>query len=109
LYVQLARLLAEHDQIPTRREDAASLLFASIAPKNPQDRAALRPVIYTWFEVTAWFEERAHLSLDGIAASEADLRAHFDVFETTLALMAKAQSFYEVTGELDEILADANS
>jgi len=109
VFLAFAQLLAEHDQGKHRKEHNAALLFESIAQENKRGIDILRPAIFQWIEVTGWFEERAHLSLNPLRTEESELARRFEIFEIALGQMAHVESFYETTGDLDAILEEANN
>jgi hypothetical protein len=109
LFLAFAQLIEEHEHGKHRKEHNAALLFESIAPENKRSADILRPAIYQWIEVTDWFEGRAHLSLHPLSTEEAELAKRFEIFEVALGQMARVESFYETTGDLDAILEQANN
>lgn len=108
VFLEVARLIRDHDASRERPSDAAKRLFEAIDPNNSESEAMLRPRIEQWIKVTEWFVERVHDrgALDAEMGAQ-ELRERFEAFEAALGAMVRG--FFKTLEELDAILEDANS
>lgn len=103
----ISKLVADHEVTREKPLDAAEKLFMGVNPENKQAPDAIRPAITQWLEVTDWFMEITHVSLElNAPIDDSELRAKFALFET--ALLAMAQEFFRTTDDLDELLEETN-
>ena len=108
LFDKFSTLLKDHIEAREKPEEVAFRLFEAM-PGNQNQRDNLRPVILQWIEIKRWFMGLVHATnrvLDD-NVKENELSSKFDIFERILSALVR--DFFKTTGELDEILEDANS
>ncbi len=108
LFLAIAGLLKENEEIGSKKLDTAYRLFETVAPENQTIRDTLRPNVDQWLEITEWFMKKTHDSgyVDA-DINDKELSANFELFET--CLNALVRGFFNTVDELDAILEDANS
>lgn len=90
------------------RRDAAELFFQALTPAGKDERAKLRTLADQWHKIMRWAVRATHASKDGSNDVDPDVcRKRFDEFQSILGSLI--WDFFNIAGEIDEILEDANA
>jgi hypothetical protein len=107
IFRMLQSLIDEYRLGKINRTEQAYGFLRKIAPEVGDQIDALEPQFATWESLREWFQEHAHAGVEIQTWSEEELQSRFSLLEKFL--LAVNQTFYEGVGDLDEILAQANS
>lgn len=93
-----------------KRKDIAYSLFELVSPDNSRARSDLAPVVGQWMKLTTWFVKFAHdHGPNGHYPAFAEVEEKFTTLEASLMSLMDIFLFFDLVGEIDEILEDANS
>jgi hypothetical protein len=108
LFDQISGLISEHQAARRRPVDLATNMFLGLAPENSDFVDQMRPIVIHWINVTKWFQERVHVSLENsLTDIDSEFVNKFEQFERVLGGLVRG--FFSTTDEIDEILRKANS
>jgi hypothetical protein len=107
IFRMLQSLIKEYRLGKINRTEQTFSFLKKIAPEVGSQNELLAPQFAAWDSLREWFQEHAHAGVEMQTWAEEELQSRFALLEKFL--LAVNQTFYEGVGDLDEILAQANS
>lgn len=108
IFFEITNIIKEHEETSFKINERVQLFFVECVPENQLYQNSLIPLVNQWKNLTNWFVGKAHDNGTVDADyNEERLVYHFQLFEQVLSTLA--QSFYNTTDEIDDILEEANS
>jgi hypothetical protein len=107
IFRMLQSLIEEYRLGKLNKTEQTISFLRKVAPEVGDQIELLAPQFATWDSLRDWFQEHTHAGVEVQTWAEEELQSRFTLLEKFL--LTVNQTFYEGVGDLDEILAQANS